>query len=153
MSTQTTMFGERCSAVVSPHGAYRYRLSRIWDDAAPLALWVMLNPSTADAEVDDPTIRRVRAFTKAAGCGGFEVVNLFALRATDPKEMLASQMPFGPDNDEHIRGAIRETSGPIVCAWGAFDQIQMTGRQSACGHIVQARNTRWLEVGWHSLFG
>jgi hypothetical protein len=106
-------------AVAVLNDVYRYRLTRTWDQALPRALWVMLNPSTADALVDDPTIRRVRSFTIAAGCGGFEVVNLFALRATNPWALFAAQDPVGPDNTMHIHAAVAQTNGPIIVAWGA----------------------------------
>ena len=71
--------GPHGSAVLSPCGTYRYRLDRSWnkDVCAPM-VWVMLNPSTADADEDDSTLRRVTAFSKKAGCGGLVVVNLFA---------------------------------------------------------------------------
>src|SRR5689334_20041621 len=71
------------SAVLSPCGLYRYRLTRRWGDG-PALLFVMLNPSTADATEDDPTIRRCTGFAKREGMPAIEVVNLFAWRATDP---------------------------------------------------------------------
>jgi hypothetical protein len=73
-------------ALLSEDGRYRYRLWRLWDDLAPVMVWVMLNPSTADADLDDPTIRKCIGFAKANRHGGIIVVNLFAWRATDPKE-------------------------------------------------------------------
>jgi hypothetical protein len=72
------------TATVSPCGLYRYDLRRVWDAARPPCLFVMLNPSTADGSQDDPTIRRCVGFAKAWEMGGVVVVNLFALRATDP---------------------------------------------------------------------
>ena len=101
-------------------GPYRYELRRIWDDAKPRAVWIMLNPSTADAETDDATIRRCSAFTRAWGLGGIVVVNLFAFRATDPLRLLTLQPieAVGPQNNEWIRRAVREN--PFVAvAWGA----------------------------------
>lgn len=103
-------------AVLSECGMYRYLLTRRWDDGPALG-FVMLNPSVADASIDDPTIRKCMGFATRYGFSGIEVVNLFAYRATKPKDMLAARDPVGPDNDEHIRMAVRATTN-IVCAWG-----------------------------------
>lgn len=78
-------------AILSECGKYRYQLWRIWDETKPLVLWIMHNPSTADANNDDPTIRRITGFTKAWDYGGFYVGNLFPYRATDPKELINKQ--------------------------------------------------------------
>jgi hypothetical protein len=104
------------SAVVSPCGTYRYELRRVWA-AGPLCGWIMLNPSTADAEQDDPTIRRCMGFARAWGYAGIVVRNLYALRATDPRELATHPQPWGPDNDTHLMNAVDD---PItVCAWGS----------------------------------
>lgn len=100
-------------------GPYRYDLGRRWDHHLPIALWVMLNPSTADALDDDPTIRRVRSFTEREGCGGFAVVNLCAWRATDPQELLGAPGPVGPNNHDHVAMWIHHATGPVIAAWGA----------------------------------
>ena len=122
MSTDVVL-GEERGASLSPDGLYRYRLTRRWDDEGQMAVWVMLNPSTADALVDDPTIRRVRGFTKGWGYAGFTVVNLYAYRSTDPKGLRdaaeAGVDPVGPDNDRVIRGAV-EGARLVVAAWGAL---------------------------------
>jgi hypothetical protein len=107
------------AALFSPCGAYRYRLSRAWADG-PTAAFVMLNPSTADATKDDPTIRRCIGFAKREGCGGLVVVNIFAFRATSPADMRAADDPIGPDNDEHIMDALVDADGPVVAAWGSL---------------------------------
>jgi len=77
----------------------------------------MLNPSTANHEDDDATIRRCMNFSRRWGYGGMEVVNLFALRATDPTELLQVFRPIGEENDEWVRKAI-ETSTMTMAAWG-----------------------------------
>jgi hypothetical protein len=77
----------------------------------------MLNPSTADAEVDDPTIRRCMSFARREGAGGIEVLNLFALRATDPGKLRDAPDPIGPDNDQWIREVLHPHSR-VVAAWG-----------------------------------
>lgn len=107
-------------ATVSDDGLYRYDLGRRWGDVDQLVLWVMLNPSTADASIDDPTIRRVRGFSRIWGLGGFVVVNLFALRATKPEHLLDHPDPRGPENVETIRRWIEsDRTRQVVCAWGA----------------------------------
>jgi hypothetical protein len=78
--------GPAKSAVISPCGLYRYRLTRTWDAVRWSAAFVMLNPSTADAVDDDPTIKRCVGFAKRWGCGGIVVANLFAFRSADPDE-------------------------------------------------------------------
>lgn len=104
-------------AVISQCGSYRYELHRIWDESKPLVMFIMLNPSTADADNDDPTIRRCIGFAKSWGYGGIMVGNLFAYRATDPKELLSCEHPEGFDNKWHlIHMAARAKK--IVCAWG-----------------------------------
>jgi hypothetical protein len=117
------------TAVISPCGLYRYRLTREISSALKSCLFIMLNPSTADASEDDPTIRRCIGFAKAWECGTLVVVNLFAFRATSPKDMMASCDPVGPENHTHVVDAADsvarqneafgpEHAGPIICAWG-----------------------------------
>lgn len=112
------------SAVISDCGRYRYKLTR--QIPQPIrwvrpCLFIMLNPSTADAEQDDPTIRRCIRFAKREGCTRLTVVNLFALRATDPMELRKAEDPEGPFNDGYLLGAIEEhlKTGVVVAAWGA----------------------------------
>lgn len=104
------------SAVISDDGLYRYRLDRRWGDG-PRALFVLLNPSTADADVDDPTLRRCIAFARSSGCSALTVVNLFAYRATKPRDMRAATDPVGPDADLHLVAAATG-AGIVVAGWG-----------------------------------
>lgn len=104
-------------AVISPCGAYRYRLSRVWDHHTLPLVWIMLNPSTADANVDDPTIRRCMAFSRRDGYGGIEVLNLFAFRATDPQNLKTAHDPIGPQNDRWIKEVLHPHH-IVVAAWG-----------------------------------
>lgn len=110
-------------AVISADSVYRYWLHRSWgegeDRVGDGATFVMLNPSTADATLDDPTIRRCIGFAKAWGCVRLRVVNLYALRSTDPKGLWSHPDPVGPENDMWIEHALRVTNGPVVAAWGA----------------------------------
>ncbi|HSV84550.1 MAG TPA: DUF1643 domain-containing protein [Ramlibacter sp.] len=103
-------------ATISDCGKFRYRLWRKWSEGSPL-LFVMLNPSTADAEVDDPTIRRCLRFAEAHGYGELEVVNLYAFRATDPKDLKRASYPVGPENNEHIAAAVHDAAA-VCLAWG-----------------------------------
>lgn len=114
----STLFGPRRTARLSACGRYRYLLTREWAPG-PTATFVMLNPSTADAEHDDATIRRCLGFSRAWGCGGLAVVNLYALRSTDPAALWIADDPVGPANDRHLVDAAACTDGPLVAAWGA----------------------------------
>jgi len=105
------------SAVLSDCGKYRYSLTRVWDENKPRVLFIMLNPSTADAEKDDPTIRRCIGFAKDWGYGGLYVVNLFALRATNPKDLLTAPFVVGVKNEKWIR-RMSSLAHLVVCAWG-----------------------------------
>lgn len=104
--------------VFSPCRTYRYTLWREWIGGEGYAMFVGLNPSTADETQDDPTIRRCIAFAKAWGYGGVCMTNLFAYRATLPEVMKATSDPVGPDNDEYLR-ALAADAGVVVAAWGA----------------------------------
>lgn len=106
------------SALLSADGVYRYSLTRTLPGGSAAVLWIMLNPSTADASVDDPTIRRVCSFSRRLGAGTVTVVNLFALRATDPAELGMHPDPTGPLNKETVTAAIASHS-IVVCAWGS----------------------------------
>lgn len=105
-------------AIISKCGQYRYLLWRVWDESKPYVGWVMLNPSTADATQDDPTIRRCIGFTKAWGYGGIRVANLYAYRAAKPSELWKQDDPYGPDNARYLR-MLREGCPLVVAAWGA----------------------------------
>lgn len=104
-------------AIIDSTGQYRYSLWRIWDTEKPKVTFIMLNGSTADAENDDPTLRRCIQYAKGWGFGSLEVVNLFAYRTTLPKELKRALYPVGPENDKHIVKAIKD-AGMIVVAWG-----------------------------------
>ncbi|MEH0110748.1 DUF1643 domain-containing protein [Tersicoccus sp. MR15.9] len=104
-------------AVLSADGVYRYRLTRTWGEGSTV-LFVMLNPSTADHTVDDPTIRRCIGFARAWGHGSLTVANLYAYRATKPADLWRAADPVGPDCDEHLAQAAAAADRVIV-AWGA----------------------------------
>jgi hypothetical protein len=108
---------ELAPGCMSSCGRYRYTLSRVSNEGSGRVCWVMLNPSTADHEQDDPTIRRVKGFTARLGFRELVVVNLFAWRATDPADMLRAADPIGPRNDQEILRAA-EGSEIVIAAWG-----------------------------------
>ncbi len=104
-------------ATISREGSYRYTLERSWGDGSRV-LFVMLNPSTADAKVDDATIRRCTDYAKQWGYGGLLVGNLFALRSTDPQPIGRDpQAAVGPRNNLYLRKMSRRAGSTIV-AWG-----------------------------------
>jgi hypothetical protein len=113
-------FMER-SADISNCGAYRYELIRQWSDA-PLLPFIMLNPSTADGEFDDPTIRRCMGFARRDGFGGIIVVNVFAFRTPSPRDLRNAKRPKGPKNHVTLRRVAQlaaDREQPVVCAWGS----------------------------------
>lgn len=117
------------AATISNCGKYRYVLRRWWNYDLPTVCFVMLNPSTADANDDDPTIRKCIGFARLWGCGGFDVVNLFAYRATDPAVLksLPLDAAVGAFNDHHIIECARRCS-MLVAAWGAHAELHGRGR-------------------------
>ncbi len=119
---------------------YRYRLWRRWGAGRPV-VFVMLNPSTADAERDDPTIRRCAGFARAWGFGGMTVVNLFALRATDPARLRRARDPVGRDNDHHIAAAA-DVASLVVVAWGVHGALDR--RDRAVLALLAGRRPRCL---------
>lgn len=121
------LFLER-DAVISDCGKYRYLLRRTWSHDHPRVLIIMLNPSTADAEIDDPTVRSCIRLCQWRRDGGFEIVNLFAFRATDPKELQTAPEPVGPRNDAVIEAAISRCD-MAICAWGAYPGAVDRGQQ------------------------
>lgn len=132
---QSVTGSESGGAVISECGKYRYRL---WREVGPntesRCLFVMLNPSTADVFLDDPTIRRCRSFAFAFGHGTLDVVNLFAFRATEPNDLMTAPFPVGPNNDQHILSAAKDAA-LIVCAWGSHKAARTRG--PAVRHMLE----------------
>jgi hypothetical protein len=96
---------------------YRYALWRIWDSELPRVLFIGLNPSTADAERDDPTLVRCVGYARSWGYGGVYTANLFAWRATDPRDLKLAAAPVGPDNDRVIQ-SLAKRADKVIAAWG-----------------------------------
>ena len=104
-------------AIVDPTGCYRYRLWRSWAASQARLVFVMLNPSTADAHHDDPTLRRCLGFAQRWSYGHLDVVNLFAWRATDPYALRQAVDPVGAENDRHLLQTA-DRGDAIILAWG-----------------------------------
>lgn len=105
----------RRSAVLSDCGQYRYLLAREWADTGESAVSVLLNPSTADATTDDATTARCIKYAQSWGCGALLIVNLYAWRATKPRDLATVDDPVGPENAAYLRvaAAVAEhTVGP-----------------------------------------
>ena len=115
-------------ASFSACGRYRYSLWRRWDKSQPYCLFLMLNPSTADALDNDPTIERCERRARAMGFGGLHVVNLFAWRSTDPRALALADDPVGPANDRAIARAAKK-AGQVICGWG--NDGALLGRDAA----------------------
>lgn len=115
------LFEPSRGAELSSDGRYRLSLWRRWAATGPTACWVLLNPSTADAEQDDPTLRRCVSFSQAAGCAALELVNLFAYRATSPTALVRAARAgvdvIGPECDAAIAAAAARAA-VIVVGWG-----------------------------------
>ncbi len=111
----------RKAARNSECGVFQYSLERYWGPK-PGLVFVMLNPSIADAEVDDPTVRRCMGFAHREGCDGVLLLNLYAYRAADPRALRTCGDAVGPENDTHLRMTLTEQARrgtPVVAGWGA----------------------------------
>jgi hypothetical protein len=140
---------------ISSAARRRYLLTRQWADE-PALPFVMLNPSTASAAVDDPTIRRCMGFARREGAGGLVVANLFTWRATQPAELLSVPDPIGEHADAFLR-LVAGDGGRVVVAWGAHQLAPKRGRQvlatlrEAGAEVVCLKLTRDGEPG-HPLY-
>lgn len=108
------------SAVLSTDEVYRYSLTREFPTLGVdrgRVCWLLCNPSTADATIDDPTVRKGRGFALRWGYSSIEFVNRGAFRATNPRHLLATRDPIGPENAEHLSAAF-DRADLIVFAWG-----------------------------------
>lgn len=113
-------------AVYSDCDRYRYRLWREWDASKPTLAFCMLNPSTATEVKNDPTIERCMRRAIAWEYGRLEIVNIFALRSTDPRALYACDDPVGPDNDTAILDCAHRSSA-VICGWGAHGSLSGRG--------------------------
>jgi hypothetical protein len=116
MPHPTQFLSSETGAIFDSTHTYRYLLWRSWSEAPPIA-FVMLNPSTADAERNDPTIRRCIHFARSWGYGTLLVVNLFAYRATYPAQLSQVADPIGGENDRYLQ-LICPQVDRVMAAWG-----------------------------------
>ena len=139
---QRMFTGEAEVACFSPDRRYRYWLKRHTDPRGQRGklLFVMLNPSTADETVDDPTVRRCRGFAKDLGYSELWVCNIFALRSTSPRALWTARDPIGSDNDSAIFEAAVHADR-IICAWGIYGRRLGRGKAVEC--LLRAAIARW----------
>lgn len=123
----TDLFGS-FGATFSSCGRYRFSLWRIWDAHLQPAMFLMLNPSTADESENDPTVERCQRRAQAMGYGGLRVGNILAYRSTDPDALYTVEDPVGTGNDEAIIEAARD-AGIVVCGWGQHGNHLGRGEQ------------------------
>lgn len=116
----------RSSAVLSANELYRYSLTREWEYGGGRCLFIMLNPSTADASIDDATIRKCIGFAKRWGFEALDVGNLFAWRSRHPKVLQNVPDPVGPENDKHLL-ELASRASRIVVAWGNHGSLYDRG--------------------------
>ena len=133
----------RKEATISPCGLYRYVLVRRWDDDLPELRWCMLNPSVADSDQDDPTVRKCRGFAERWGFGSIRIVNLFAFRATNPRDLLDARDPVGPDNAQYLE---EDLQSPVVVAWGGSLPNSMIARE-AVSKVAALASVGWWCLG------
>ena len=115
-------------AVFDASGRYRYLLWRGWSTNHPRVGFILLNPSTADEQQNDPTVRRCIGFAHSWRFGSVEVVNLFAYRATDARELFKVEDPVGEENNRFIKQTMERCS-TIVVGWGTKGTLLGRDRQ------------------------
>ena len=130
------------AAEISECGIYCYSLTRHWFDipGEKTVCFVMLNPSKADANIDDPTIRRCIGYARSWKFSALKVVNLFALRSTDPSELLGHPDPVGPCNDLELSRVNDEDM--VVAAWGTVT----LGRDKRVMELLAGKKIYCLEL-------
>lgn len=142
-------------AVFSPCKTWRYELWRTWDAGAWPLVMVMLNPSTADETVNDPTVERCERRARTQNFGGLIVLNAFAFRATDPAVMKATDDPVGPENNAHLTKCFEHAgwaqrqpggAGPVVCVgWGVHGAHR--GRDKDVQALAAAHGVQLMCLG------
>ena len=128
----TTYGGAHSGAIISDDKLYRYALWRQWDASKPGCNFVLLNPSTADADTDDATIIRLSARAKQAGFGSLAVTNAYAFRATSPVTLKTFARkggdPIGPQNERALFAFARNAKAVLI-GWGTHVDEVIPDRQ------------------------
>lgn len=125
----------------NPVDEYRFSLTRKVGEGDKRCCFIMLNPSTANATEDDPTVRRCIGFAKDLGYGVLEIVNLFAVRMTDSALLKNVREPIGLQNDGHVLLAAMSAArdgGIVICAWGALGGY--LGRDAKVCNLLEDNN-------------
>lgn len=138
MSAVDTRDGVERWADISADGRYRYLLGRRWDVERPECVFIMLNPSTADAARDDPTVRRCARFARDLGCGSLLVGNLYAYRATDPRELFRAEEPTGGARNDDVLADLMVGGAHVIAAWGGL------ARPARVAAVLQLRGSERL---------
>lgn len=123
---------------------YRYTLTRVWDPGGARALFIMLNPSTATEVQNDPTVERCERRARTLGFGAFRVLNIFAWRATDPRDMRAARDPVGPENNRAIVDSL-DWADRVICAWGTHGKH--LGRGPEVERLLREAGARLYHLG------
>lgn len=152
MTTQPTSILSRAAIFEEPSREFRYTLVRECNLLGKGVLMVIgLNPSTADEQADDPTIRRCKGFCETLGFRTYLMCNLFAFRSTDPRRMLQHPAPVGPQNDAFLTAAAaeaRDSGGMILAAWGTHGTHR--GRDHYVRSLLTARRHRLMCLGYNT---
>lgn len=137
----------RSSAIISPDGVYRYRLERQCEGEGATAI-IMVNPSTADAENDDATIRKLKGFGNRYGWGKLIVGNLFAYRSPDVRSLARALDPVGPDNGYRLAEIFLDVQRAIF-AWGPASKlpVRLRSRWQEVDRICRAMHLEPMSIG------
>jgi len=119
---------ETATATFNAARTHRYQLTRTWNHDRPPAVFIMLNPSTANAFIADPTITRCRGFAERERAGGLVVVNLFGFRSTDPKVLIHHRNPVGSSNDGILLATV-QNARLVIAAWGVPGRLHDRDRK------------------------
>ncbi len=154
MTAQLALFDDNArSATFSRSRIYRYTLWRRWSDGHRYVNFIGLNPSTADENVDDPTIRKCVKFAKTWGFDAMCMTNLFAFRATNPKVMKEAMDPIGYGNNRHLL-IVANGASMIVAAWSQYGNFMH--RSSAVRRLLRRFDVHYLRITngepWHPLY-